>query len=513
MKPTPGSLLSAAAALAVCYFAMVVLPVHVASGYETVAKLHPWAGKIYLVFTGSFFASLTGLLLWIGWRLSRGTRERARAERQAKTRPSDMAAAEREQEMARHLQSVEAVLEQSDPADASHLRRLRDELAAKREARRLEIAAVGTVSSGKSALLNALAGRKAFASDVRGGTTTALADTAWDAHEEVRLVDTPGLGEVGGEGHGDLALEAAKTSDLVLFVVDGPLKDHEHRVLELLRKVDKPVVLCLNKSDWITGDERARLLDQLRRQTAGLVPPEHVVAVRAEPAARVRARIGADGRETEESVEVPADLSDLARQLLRIVRQDGSDLLLCNLLLRTRMLSRDAEALVADARDARARSVVHAAMWKTGGFAAAAPVPFLDAILSTALLAAMARDLAAVYRQPFDLQSVIKLVEHLVKNLAVTLSIPAAASFLASAAKAVPGFGTLAGAAAQGAAQALFTRWLGLVLIEYYRSGLTLGGEALVNQARKTWAEIASEGSVRALIDQARALAGGEKKP
>ncbi|MFO1489813.1 MAG: GTPase [Kiritimatiellia bacterium] len=100
--------------------------------------------------------------------------------------------------MARHLQSVEAVLEQSDPADASRLRRLRDELAAKREARRLEIAAVGTVSSGKSALLNALAGRKAFASDVRGGTTTALADTAWDAHEEVRLVDTPGLGEVGG---------------------------------------------------------------------------------------------------------------------------------------------------------------------------------------------------------------------------------------------------------------------------------------------------------------------------
>ncbi|MFO1520699.1 MAG: DUF697 domain-containing protein [Kiritimatiellia bacterium] len=195
------------------------------------------------------------------------------------------------------------------------------------------------------------------------------------------------------------------------------------------------------------------------------------------------------------------------------MRQDGPDLLLCNLLLRTRMLSRDAEALVADARDARARSVVHAAMWKTGGFAAAAPVPFLDAILSTALLAAMARDLAAVYRQPFDLQSVVKLVEHLVKNLAVTLSIPAAASFLASAAKAVPGFGTLAGAAAQGAAQALFTRWLGLVLIEYYRSGLTLGGEALVNQARKTWAEIASEGSVRALIDQARALAAGEKKP
>ena len=45
------------------------------------------------------------------------------------------------------------------------------ELEAKRESQQLEIVAFGTISSGKSSLLNALAGRPVFRTNVVGGTT------------------------------------------------------------------------------------------------------------------------------------------------------------------------------------------------------------------------------------------------------------------------------------------------------------------------------------------------------
>src|ERR1043165_7721752 len=102
-----------------------------------------------------------------------------------------------------------------------------EELQAKRESRQLEIVAFGTISSGKSSLLNALAGRSVFRTNVVGGTTVAKSEIPWPAGDRIVLVDTPGLAEVRGESRAAESAEAAKDADLVLFVVDGPLKAYE----------------------------------------------------------------------------------------------------------------------------------------------------------------------------------------------------------------------------------------------------------------------------------------------
>ena len=60
----------------------------------------------------------------------------------------------------------------------------------------IEITAFGTISSGKSSLLNALVGKPVFVTDVRGGTTTLRNETDWPGYGKVRLIDTPGLGEI-----------------------------------------------------------------------------------------------------------------------------------------------------------------------------------------------------------------------------------------------------------------------------------------------------------------------------
>ena len=54
-----------------------------------------------------------------------------------------------------------------------------------------------------------------------------------------------------------MSADAARDADLVLLVVDGPLRDSEFQLLQRLADMEKRVLLCLNKEDWYEPDERA----------------------------------------------------------------------------------------------------------------------------------------------------------------------------------------------------------------------------------------------------------------
>ena len=109
------------------------------------------------------------------------------------------------------------------------------------------------------------------------------------------LVDTPGLAEVRGEARAAEAADAAKNADLVLFVVDGPLKAYESELLEALAAMEKRIVVCLNKEDWYDAPQRDELLRQLAEQVAPAVKVADVVAVRSRPTKRRRVRVLSDG--------------------------------------------------------------------------------------------------------------------------------------------------------------------------------------------------------------------------
>ena len=141
----------------------------------------------------------------------------------------------------------------------------------KQETQQLEIVAFGTISSGKSALLNALAGRDIFKTDPRGGTTISRNEVPWEGIDRVTLVDTPGLSEIEGGQHEEIAATATKDADVVLLVVDGPLRQSEFQLIELMGNMEKRVVICLNKIDWYGADEQQSLLGQLRSQTESII--------------------------------------------------------------------------------------------------------------------------------------------------------------------------------------------------------------------------------------------------
>ena len=123
------------------------------------------------------------------------------------------------------------------------------------------VAVVGRPNVGKSTFFNRVLGRRVAIVDDRPGVTRdrnfALAD--W-AGRHFFIVDTGGVIEDSDEPMDRLvreqALMAVNEADVLLLVVDGKAGLHplDQKLAELLRKVDKPVVLAVNKMDNLPND-------------------------------------------------------------------------------------------------------------------------------------------------------------------------------------------------------------------------------------------------------------------
>jgi len=316
------------------------------------------------------------------------------------------------------------------------------------------------------------------------------------------------LGEVEGGERVAIAAQAARDADLVLMVVDSPLREAEFQLLKTLGQMEKRVIVCLNKEDWYDEGDRGRLVSQLTEQLREIVRPEDIVPVRAQATTRVRVRVLADGRESDEPTSVPADIAPLAERMLQLVERDGSDLLLANLLLQSRGMVEEARRRVQESLDRRARELVDRYTWAAAAAAALSPMPLIDLFAGTAITAKMVIDLAKVYRQDVDFNVAINLLAQLGKNLVailgVNLAAPAAAAAIASLVKTIPIAGWIVGGTLQGIVQALVTRWIGAVFLEYFRSEMKLPDSGLANLARREWQRLTSPAELLKFVQLAR---------
>ena len=118
------------------------------------------------------------------------------------------------------------------------------------------VAVVGRPNVGKSTLFNRIISeRKAIVEDIPGVTRDRIyADTEWDGRE-FALVDTGGFDPEGDELYPSLIKNqidiAIDESDLILCILDGKdgIMPHDQDVIDLLRKVKKPVIFAVNKID------------------------------------------------------------------------------------------------------------------------------------------------------------------------------------------------------------------------------------------------------------------------
>ena len=194
------------------------------------------------------------------------------------------------------------------------------------------LAVFGSVSRGKSALINALMGRELLQTGPTNGVTKwpqsllwedwerlsddlAIADAwieagratsldqseperqdaPWDLADDlvpdeplrVELIDTPGIDEIAGEARAAMAIEVAQQVDAILFVVSGDVTQTEYDALCELWQSGKPIVIVFNKIDLYPELDRQAIVDQLRalgdRQQLPLQANE-IVLTAAQPA-------------------------------------------------------------------------------------------------------------------------------------------------------------------------------------------------------------------------------------
>ena len=496
--------------LAVLGYVLVTIPPRLFEGYHHASEVSAWMGYAYLAVVGVGSLLLGGLLLAILLHVLKNSWQK-RADRSRRgLNPSQMSHGALSQEIDDNLAVGREVAAggRITPELKREIAAAVAEIEAKRQAQQLEIVAFGTISSGKSSLLNALAGRPMFRTSVVGGTTVARSEIPWPAGDSVVLVDTPGLAEVRGESRAADAAAAAKNADLVLFVVDGPLKSYESELLDTLAEMEKRIVVCLNKEDWYDAPQRDELVRQLAEQVTPAVHAADVVAVRSRPTKRRRIRVLSDGHEQDEEVDVEPDVSPLARRMMSIVERDGRELLLGNLLLQSRGLVDEAKARVLATLNERADEVISKYMWAAGGAAAINPFPILDLAGGSAITVKMVLDLAAVYGQKIDADTIVTLLGQLGKNLVAmvgaTAAAPAIAAGVGSLLKTVPGIGTIAGGVTQGLVQAVVTRWVGRVFCDYFRNEMHPPEGGLAETARREWEEVTQPEQLKKLIQLGR---------
>jgi GTP-binding protein Era len=133
------------------------------------------------------------------------------------------------------------------------------------------VAIIGRPNAGKSTLLNRIIGTKiAIVSDKPQTTRTRILGAKNYTDGQIVFVDTPGIHRPLHRMNVrmvDAAVDTLREVDLVLLVHDAstrPGKGDEY-VSRLLKDVDVPVMLVLNKIDLIAKTKLLPAIDQLRR--------------------------------------------------------------------------------------------------------------------------------------------------------------------------------------------------------------------------------------------------------
>lgn len=346
----------------------------------------------------------------------------------------------------------------------------------------VHIAAFGRVSVGKSALLNALAGRELFEVGVLHGTTRSQQLADWHDGDagKVVLIDTPGIDEWGADGDAReaLAFEVADRADLLIFVVDGDPVQSERDALARLLASQRPLLLVLNKADRFSPEERERLLERLRGYVASRMPADNVLAVSARPPPVARIEIDSQNRESMQRKTRAPEIAQLQARLIDILDREGRTLAALNAGLFAGRLADQVARRVVELRRGQAAKVIRGYCLAKGMAVALNPVPVVDLVAAAGLDVALVVHLGKVYGLPLTRREAGVVIATIVGQLAVLMAGIWGVHVAASALKAVSaGLSTVVTAGAQGAMAWYATLIVGRVTERWLLQGKNWGSE------------------------------------
>lgn len=353
----------------------------------------------------------------------------------------------------------------------------------------VEIVVFGEISTGKSALVNALIGRQVTEVNVQGGWTREIWKVDWEgighvlagiADSRLVIVDTPGINEIGGNRRETIAQEVATRADLILFVTDSDITETEHVALSELVSANKLVLVVLNKADLYSNEELARLLNVLREdRLLDIVPPENIVAATANPRAVEYVIQSENGSETREWRKPEPQVDEVKSRILEILKQDGTGLIALN----AAMFAADKTDRVAQIkvtlRENSANQTIRVFAAAKSLAVAVNVIPVADVVGGSAVDVSMVVTLAHIYGLQMNWMHAQRLIATIIKAAGWVVASEYATHLIANVFKlATFGYGTALTAVPQGAAAGYGSYIVGQAAKYYFEHGASWGAEA-----------------------------------
>jgi GTP-binding protein Era len=279
-----------------------------------------------------------------------------------------------------------------------------EEFTAKLENGRVEIAAFGEVGSGKSALLNALAGEQVFAVSAEHGSTDKVSKAGFK-NTRLILVDTPGINEAAGELRGKLAEETVRYTDLVLFVADGDLNRVEVDALKELCDLHKPMLLVINKADLLGPAQVKEISESILRKVGHRIGAADIVFAAAAPRETEREIHKADGNVEIVRYQPKPMIDMLEKRMLEVLDREGKAIIALNASLFATDVSEQISALKQHVRGKEVRRLIYYFMLGKALVVGANPVPVFDVLAGMASDALMVQRIGAIYGTDFSLKN------------------------------------------------------------------------------------------------------------
>jgi small GTP-binding protein len=434
----------------------------------------------------------------VGWPWFQALR-RQRTDQAAKARQLERPGSRREA-AERNLAAIDQTLERvRDAVEREALQQERQRMQVELERGDLHLVVFGTGSAGKTSLIRALL--KELVGQVgapMGSTTTSTRYRLRlkGLERAVILEDTPGILESGpgGQQREELARRQAARADLLLLVVDGDLRAAELEVFDTLASLGKRLLLVLNKCDLRGEQEEQRLLELLRRRTAGRIAAEDVVAASASPQSVPMP----GGRPLQPQPEVEA----LVRRMAAVLHADGEELIADNLLLQCRQLGEASRSLLDRQRRSDAETIVDRYMWIGAGVLVVTPLPGLDLLGTAAVQAQMVVEIGRIYGVTLSRASAQELALTVGRSLAGLGLVKGGVALLSSALTLnLPAL--MVSRAVQAVGAAWLTRLAGRSFIVYFQQDQDWGDGGLAEVLQREYELNRREGLLKGFLDVA----------